>query len=122
MPDLAADPDPDFIDDAALESLLTRPAPDQAEVTDLLAISLAKEPLTVAQTARLCLVTDPALVTKIHEAARRLKREVYGSAPTKALGQCVIALELANIPKTNQGAVRKRLEAIRAGTARDLYV
>jgi hypothetical protein len=52
LPRLATDPDADFIDDAALESLLDQPAPDQAELTDLLARSLAKEPLTVAQTAR----------------------------------------------------------------------
>jgi len=46
----------------------------------------------------------------------------YASAPTWTLGQGVIALELAKLPKRNQGAVRKRLEAIRGGTARDLYV
>jgi 2-iminoacetate synthase len=115
LPDLATDTDPDFINDAALELLLARPAPDQAEVTDLLARSLAKEPLTVAQTARLCLVTDPEQIARIHEAARRLKREVYGNrivlfAPLYIGNKCVNDCAYCGFRSTNGSAVRRTLD------------
>jgi 2-iminoacetate synthase len=115
LPVLATDPDRDFIDDAALESLLTKPAPDQAELTDLLARSLAKEPLTIGQTARLCLVTDPDQVAQIHEAARRLKREVYGNrivlfAPLYIGNKCVNDCAYCGFRSTNGAAVRRTLD------------
>jgi len=115
LPGLVADADPDFINDAALESLLAQPVPDRAEVADLLVRSLAKEPLTVAQTARLCLVRDPDLIAAIHDAARRLKREVYGNrivlfAPLYIGNKCVNDCAYCGFRSTNDAAVRRTLD------------
>lgn len=69
----------DFIDDGNLEHLLGRLEPASSEVRDIIAKSLARESLEVAETAVLLRTRQPELVEEIFEAARRLKREVYGN-------------------------------------------
>jgi len=115
LPHLAADPDPDFIAEDALTGLLARPPPDRAEVADLLAQSRAKTPLSVEQTARLCLVADPDLVAAIQETARNLKREVYGNrivlfAPLYIGNKCVNDCAYCGFRSTNGAAVRRTLD------------
>ncbi|MDY0059738.1 MAG: [FeFe] hydrogenase H-cluster radical SAM maturase HydG [Myxococcota bacterium] len=69
----------DFIDDVHLESLLDGPAPEPARVRAIIAKSLAKQALDLPETATLLRADDPALVEEIFEAARELKRTVYGN-------------------------------------------
>ena len=61
-----------------LASLLGRPA-DARHVRDIIAKSMAKEPLEVEETAVLVNATQPELVESIFDAARQLKRDVYGN-------------------------------------------
>ena len=46
---------------------------------DVIAKSLAKQPLAVEETAVLLAADEPELVEQIFEAARQLKRDVYGN-------------------------------------------
>ena len=69
----------DFIDDARLEAMVAGMREDPEAVRRVIAKSLRKEALTVEETATLLGAESPDLVEEIFEAARRLKREVYGN-------------------------------------------
>lgn len=69
----------DFIDDASLSALVGTSAPDPGQVREIIAKSLAKQALTVPETATLAAASDPAMVEEIFAAARQLKRDVYGN-------------------------------------------
>jgi len=69
----------DFIDDAALTRLAGRPPADAAEVRAVIAKSMEKQPLSVEETAALLSVAQRDLLEEIFEAARELKRRVYGN-------------------------------------------
>jgi 2-iminoacetate synthase len=104
----------DFIDDAALESLLTGDTPEPAQVRDVLAKSLAKTPLTVAETALLVRTTDPDLLEEMFEAARRLKREVYGNrivlfAPLYIGNDCTNDCLYCAFRRSNLAEIRRSL-------------
>jgi 2-iminoacetate synthase len=68
----------DFIDEGYLHGLLAGRA-EAAEVDDVIAKSMAKQPLSVAETAVLLRADDPGSREKILAAARQLKRDVYGN-------------------------------------------
>jgi 2-iminoacetate synthase len=69
----------DFIRAADLDGLLARPEPTPDRVQLALDRALARETLDLEDTAALLRCADPAQVEAIAEAARRLKREVYGN-------------------------------------------
>lgn len=69
----------DFIDDNKLEGLVAGMHEDPEAVRQVIAKSLRKEALTVEETAILLGAESPELVEEIYEAARTLKREVYGN-------------------------------------------
>ena len=69
----------DFIDDDAIEALLDRTKEDPVRVREIIAKSMAKEPLSVEETAVLLQAESPELVEEIFAAARELKRTVYGN-------------------------------------------
>ncbi len=104
----------DFIDDGYLTSLLgQRAAPQQ--VQDVIAKSLAKEPLTVEETAILINADDPQVVESVFEAARRLKRDVYGNrivlfAPLYVGNDCVNDCAYCGFRSSNQEAIRRTLD------------
>jgi len=113
----------DYIDDAFLLSLLGRKV-SKNEVRDIMAKSLAKEPLAVEETAALLNTTDPDLIESIFETARRLKRDVYGNrivlfAPLYIGNLCVNDCEYCGFRQSNEDAVRRTLDAaeIRAQVA-----
>lgn len=104
----------DFIDDDRLENLLAGPAPAAAEVRAIIARSLAKQALTVEETAILLRANDPALVEEIFEAARELKRNVYGNrivlfAPLYIGNLCVNDCQYCAFRRSNAEAVRRVL-------------
>ncbi len=68
----------DFIDESFLHGLLDRRA-EAAQVRDVIAKSMAKQALSVEETAVLLSADAPELVEEIFEAARQLKRDVYGN-------------------------------------------
>ena len=67
-----------FIDEDHFERLLLG-QPDSGAVRDVIAKSLAKVPLEPEETAVLLRADDPELVEEIFDAARQLKRDVYGN-------------------------------------------
>ena len=68
-----------FINIEYLEGLLTAPQPDAARVREIVAKSLNKEALSVEETAALLRADSPELIEEIFNAARTLKRQVYGN-------------------------------------------
>ena len=104
----------DFIDDARLTSLLDRPA-DRGQVRDVIAKSLAKVPLEVHETAVLLNANDPDLTQEIFDAARKLKRDVYGRrivlfAPLYIGNNCVNDCSYCGFRRSNRDAVRRTLD------------
>lgn len=110
----------DFIDDDYLNGLLDG-GTDAAQVRDIIDKSLEKQPLTVQETAVLVNADQPEIVEEILEAARELKRTVYGNrivlfAPLYIGNYCVNDCEYCGFRSSNREAVRQTLEssAIRA--------
>jgi 2-iminoacetate synthase len=104
----------DFIDDARLESLVHMPRPDRARVDDIVAKSLARQPLEVQETACLLAADDPESVQKVFHAARELKRNVYGNrivlfAPLYVGNLCVNDCRYCGFRMSNPQAVRRTL-------------
>ncbi|MFB3893821.1 MAG: [FeFe] hydrogenase H-cluster radical SAM maturase HydG [Phycisphaerae bacterium] len=107
----------DFIDDAYLESLIS-PArtPDAKQVREIIAKSLAKQALSVQETAVLLRADQPELVEEVFEAARQLKRKVYGNrivlfAPLYIGNCCVNDCQYCGFRRSNPQAVRRTLDA-----------
>jgi 2-iminoacetate synthase len=69
----------DFINDDYLARLLNGPQPERESVRDIIAKSLAKQPLTVEETAILLRTDSPDLIEEIFQTARTLKKTVYGN-------------------------------------------
>ncbi len=104
----------DFIDEDRLNKLLTGPPPEATEVRDIIAKALAKEPLTVAETAILLRCEDPQLIEDIFDAARTLKQNVYGNrivlfAPLYIGNDCVNDCMYCAFRRSNSDAVRRTL-------------
>ncbi|NLX14380.1 MAG: [FeFe] hydrogenase H-cluster radical SAM maturase HydG [Phycisphaerales bacterium] len=103
----------DFIDDDRLNGLL-RSRPDEARVRAIIEKSLAKQALNVEETAVLLNAEEPDLVEEIFEAARRLKRNVYGNrivlfAPLYIGNECVNDCLYCAFKRSNPDAVRRTL-------------
>ena len=82
---------------------------------DVIAKSLAKSALTVEETAVLLAADQPELVEGIFEAARELKRAVYGNrivlfAPLYVGNDCVNDCRYCGFRRSNRGAVRRTLD------------
>ena len=104
----------DFIDDARLTDLVNVSRPDAAAVRDVIARSMEKQPLSVEQTAVLLAADQPELVEEIFEAARELKRRVYGNrivlfAPLYVGNQCVNDCGYCAFRRSNDQAIRHTL-------------
>ncbi|MFW6065255.1 MAG: [FeFe] hydrogenase H-cluster radical SAM maturase HydG [Planctomycetota bacterium] len=84
----------DFIDDDRLHKLIADTPQDPSAVRDVIAKSMDKQPLNIAETAVLLAAEDEELVGEIFHAARELKRSVYGNrivlfAPLYIGNECV---------------------------------
>ncbi|RMF88919.1 MAG: [FeFe] hydrogenase H-cluster radical SAM maturase HydG [Planctomycetota bacterium] len=106
----------DFIDDAFLESLIgdDQPPVEPGRVRDIIAKSLAKEPLSVEETADLLRADSPDLVEAIFDAARQLKRDVYGNrivlfAPLYIGSQCTNDCLYCAFRRSNRDVERRTL-------------
>ncbi len=105
----------DFIDDARLAGLLSGPAPDAAAVRDVIAKSLEKHPLNLEETALLLKADAPEQVERIFDAARELKRRVYGNrivlfAPLYVGNNCVNDCAYCGFRRSNRAQVRRTLD------------
>lgn len=104
----------DFIDDERLSSALRCVSPDPPRVREVIAKSLAKEPLQIEETATLLAADAPDLVEEIFEAARDLKKRVYGNrivlfAPVYIGNECINDCRYCGFRRSNTGAVRRTL-------------
>ena len=104
----------DFIDEDYLQNLLQRPT-DPGQFQEIIAKSLSKEPLTVAETAALLAVDQPEQIERIYDAARQLKRDVYGNrivlfAPLYIGNECTNDCQYCAFRRSNRGAVRRTLD------------
>jgi len=104
----------DFIDDAFLTNLLAGPPPGKNLVKDIVAKSLAKEPLTVEETAVLLRCTEPELLDEIYGGARILKQTVYGNrivlfAPLYVGNDCVNDCSYCGFQSSNKLSIRQTL-------------
>ncbi|MDP6635178.1 MAG: [FeFe] hydrogenase H-cluster radical SAM maturase HydG [Phycisphaerae bacterium] len=104
----------DFIDEGRLSSLLAGPPPQPQAIGDIIAKSLAKEPLSVAETSALLRCEDPELIEEIFQAARTLKRNVYGNrivlfAPLYIGNDCVNDCMYCAFRRSNAEAIRRTL-------------
>ncbi len=104
----------DFIRAAELERALERVPPEPGHVREIIAKSLAKQALSVTETAALVQADDPELVEEIFDAARRLKREVYGNrivlfAPLYIGNLCGNDCQYCAFRRSNPDAIRRTL-------------
>ena len=104
----------DFIDDAYLTSLINKPKPEPARIREIIAKSLSKQALEVEETAELLAADDPELVEEIFEAARQLKRTVYGNrivlfAPLYVGNMCTNNCQYCGFKSSNKDAIRLSL-------------
>ncbi len=115
LPQLKASPGAvDFINEEYLTFLLAGPRPDRALVRDTIARSLAKQPLSLEETATLLRADDPGLIDEIFHAARTLKETVYGNrivlfAPLYIGNRCVNRCSYCGFRSDNRLAVRRTL-------------
>ena len=105
----------DFIDDGAINELINRPKPEAAEVNAIIDKALDKQFLQPAETAVLLAADDEASVERIFEAARRLKRDVYGNrivlfAPLYIGNDCVNDCLYCAFRRSNADQVRRTLD------------
>ena len=104
----------DFIDEEHLQGLLDRRA-EPGEVRDIIAKSLSKQALAVEETATLLAAAEPELVEQIFDAARQLKRDVYGNrivlfAPVYVGNNCTNDCVYCAFRRSNQDEVRRTLD------------
>ncbi len=103
----------DFIDEAQLHGLLQRRAA-RDELSAVIAKSMAKEALSLAETAVLLAADDEESCQRIFEAARQLKRDVYGNrivlfAPLYVGSSCTNDCLYCAFRRSNPDQVRRTL-------------
>jgi 2-iminoacetate synthase len=104
----------DFIDEGYLQGLLRGGPADPGRVREIVAKSLAKQPLAVEETAELLRADAPDLVEEIFAAARELKRTVYGNrivlfAPLYVGNLCENDCQYCGFKRSNTEAIRRTL-------------
>jgi 2-iminoacetate synthase len=110
IPDRRMEP---FIDPAEIWSILENTKTDKVRVRELIAKSLSKERLTMAETAAL-LNAEGDLVEEIKVGAQELKKKVYGNrivlfAPLYIGNKCTNNCQYCGFRVTNKEARRKTL-------------
>ncbi len=111
LPDIPQQP---FIDVAEIESFLRGNKPSTKEVTEVIVKSLNKERLSMQDTATLIKADDAESVALIKQAARELKRQVYGNrivlfAPLYVGNYCMNNCAYCGFRAGNKEAVRTTL-------------
>jgi 2-iminoacetate synthase len=104
----------DFIDDGYLMRLLGAAPPERSLVQDIIAKSLAKQPLSVEETAALLRTDEPELLDGVFQTAQKLKETVYGNrivlfAPLYVGNDCVNDCSYCGFRSSNTLSVRRTL-------------
>jgi 2-iminoacetate synthase len=87
---------------------------EPAEVREVIAKSISKQALSLEETAVLLAADRPELVEEIFDAARQLKRDVYGNrivlfAPLYVGSECTNDCQYCAFRRTNREVVRRTL-------------
>jgi 2-iminoacetate synthase len=103
----------DFIDEDQLHGLMQRGS-DPVQFEEILAKSVAKEPLTPEESAVLLNAEDPEQHQRMFETARQLKRDVYGNrivlfAPLYVGNLCINDCSYCGFRRSNPDAQRRTL-------------
>ncbi len=104
----------DFVDEAKFEELL-RITPDPGRIGEIIDKALEKKPLELAETAALLAADAPEQVERIFEAARQLKRDVYGNrivlfAPLYIGNKCMNDCRYCAFRASNPAQIRRTLD------------
>ncbi|MCD4727676.1 MAG: [FeFe] hydrogenase H-cluster radical SAM maturase HydG [Pirellulales bacterium] len=104
----------DFIDEQRLNALLDISI-EPGQLDEVIAKSLSKQPLSVDETAVLLAADRPEMVEKIFDAARQLKRDVYGNrivlfAPLYVGNECTNDCRYCAFRRSNLEAIRRTLD------------
>jgi len=108
----------DFIDEARFDELLdteSQSPADAARVRDVVAKSMSKQALNPEETAALLNAEAPELVEEILDAARQLKRDIYGKrivlfAPLYIGNECTNDCSYCAFRRSNKEVVRRTLD------------
>lgn len=103
----------DFVDEPKLNELLGR-KPDKSFVKEVIAKAMCKKPLEPAETAALLNAEKPEQIEAIFEAARQLKKDVYGNrivlfAPLYIGNYCMNNCEYCGFRASNSETIRRTL-------------
>jgi 2-iminoacetate synthase len=103
-----------FISEKEIEDILEGARPDREQVLKIIEKSLSKKRLSMQETAILVNTTDPELVEKIKEGARKLKEQVYGKrivlfAPLYVGNLCINNCEYCGFKAANKEQKRTTL-------------
>lgn len=108
------EPDKPFIDIQEIETYLEEAVSSREEVERIVAKSLDKKRLTLAEVAILLKTEDPELINLIKQGAKDLKKKVYGNrivlfAPLYVGNLCANNCKYCGFRASNSEAVRKTL-------------
>jgi 2-iminoacetate synthase len=100
-----------FIDADEIREIINATAPSRERVRDVIAKSLAKNRLTLGETAVLVNAGDPGLIEEIKQGAKELKEKVYGQrivlfAPLYIGNLCTNNCAYCGFKATNQSIKR----------------
>ncbi|MCK5782647.1 MAG: [FeFe] hydrogenase H-cluster radical SAM maturase HydG, partial [Flavobacteriales bacterium] len=109
------EPMKNFIDKDEIWDFINNANTDTDHVRSIIAKSIAKERLDLAEVASLVQTTDPILIEEIKEGARELKRKVYGNrivlfAPLYVGNLCANNCEYCGFKASNTTAKRVTLD------------
>lgn len=112
---IADEPQVPFIDNYEILSYLDNANPSHDRVAEIIAKSLNKERLNLADVADLVMATDPEQIEMIKDGARTLKEKVYGKrivlfAPLYVGNLCQNNCEYCGFKASNKETIRKTLE------------
>ncbi|MBR5856015.1 MAG: radical SAM protein, partial [Bacteroidales bacterium] len=104
----------DFIDDNLLHSLIENTKEDMVRNREIFRKALSKQPLSIEETASLLAIKSKEGLEELFEAARTLKRAVYGNrivlfAPLYVGNYCINNCKYCGFKSSAKGTIRKTL-------------
>lgn len=104
----------DFIDDEKLHRLIHHTKEDRSRTREIVQKSMNKEALTLEETAALLAITTPEGVEELFEAAKNLKKAIYGNrivlfAPLYIGNHCINNCTYCGFRKSLRTTVRRTL-------------
>ena len=104
----------DFINDEKFHRLLHESVEERSRIREILQKSASKEALSLEETAALLAVTSPEGIEELYEAAKNLKRAIYGNrivlfAPLYIGNHCVNNCSYCGFRRSLRTTVRRTL-------------